>query len=87
MALVRISPVEARVRWDRHADRPAEVRWGGHQLRVTELDAVRDERSAYPAERGPRVTYLVRTAGGGRASVTFDGWRRRWFLEAVEEAA
>ena len=56
MALVRISPVEARVRWDRHADRPAEVRWGDHQLRVTELDAVRAERSAYPAERGPRVT-------------------------------
>jgi hypothetical protein len=87
MALVRISPIEARVRWDRQADRPAEVRWGAQQLRVTELDAVRDERSAYPAERGPRVTYVVRTADGGRASVTFDGRRRRWFLEAVEQAA
>ena len=29
MALVQISPIEAHVRWDRHADRPAEVRWNG----------------------------------------------------------
>jgi hypothetical protein len=87
MALVKISPIEAQVRWDRLADRPAEVRWPGHQLRVVELDAVRDERSAYPAERGPRVTFVLRTDDGGRASVVFDGRRRRWFLEAVEQAA
>lgn len=85
MALVKISPVEAHVRWDRSADRPSEVRWGTHQLRVVELDAVRDERAAYPAERGPRVTYLLRTADGGRASLSFDG--RRWFIDALERAA
>ena len=87
MALVQISPIEAHVRWDRHADRPAEVRWNGRHHRVVQLDAVRDERSAYPAERGPRVTFLLRTDDGGRASVVFDGRRRRWFLEAVEPAA
>jgi hypothetical protein len=87
MALVQISPIEARVRWDRQADRPAEVHWNGHRLRVTELDAVRDERAAYPAGRGPRVTFVLRTDDGGRASVVFDGNRRRWFLEAVERAA
>lgn len=87
MALVQISPIEAHVRWDRQADRPSEVRWSGHQLRVTHLDAVRDERSAYPAERGPRVTFVLRTADGGRASLVFDERRRRWFLEAVERAA
>lgn len=86
MALVQISPIEAQVRWDRRADRPSEVRWSGHHLRVTQLDAVRDERSAYPAERGPRVTFVLRTEDGGRASVVFDGRRRRWFLEAVERA-
>lgn len=85
MALVQISPIEARVRWDRSADRPGEVAWAGHHLRVVRLDAVRDERAAYPAERGPRITYLLRTADGGRASVAFDG--HRWFLEAVEQAA
>jgi len=87
MALVQISPIEAHVRWDRQADRPSEVRWHGHHLKIVELDAVRDERSAYPADRGPRVTYVLRTEDGGRASVVFDGRRRRWFLEAVERAA
>lgn len=87
MALVKISPIEAQVRWNRHADRPSEVRWRGHQLRVTQIDAVRDERSAYPAERGPRVTLVLRTEDGGRASLVFDGRRGRWFLEAVERAA
>jgi hypothetical protein len=87
MALVQITPIPARVRWDRFADRPAEVSWPGHHLRVLELDAVRDERAAYPAERGPRVTFVLRTDDGGRASVVFDGRRRRWFLEAVERAA
>ncbi len=87
MALVQISPIEAHVRWDRHADRPAEVRWGGHHHRVVELDAVRDERSAYPADRGPRITFVLRTDDGNRASLVFDGRRRRWYLEALEQAA
>jgi hypothetical protein len=87
MALVQIPPVEAHVRWDRTAARPAEISWQGHRVKVIRLDAVRDERSAYPAERGPRVTFLLGTDDGGRASVTFDGRRRRWFLEAVERAA
>lgn len=87
MALVQIPPVEAQVRWDRHSHRPIDVRWDGQHRRVTQLDAVRDERSAYPAERGPRVTFLLRTDDGGRASVAFDGRRRRWYLEAVEPAA
>ena len=86
MALVQISPVLASVRWDRTAGRPREVSWGGgHHLRVVDLDAVRDERAAYPADRGPRVTLVVRAADGGRASIAYDG--RHWYLEAVERAA
>jgi hypothetical protein len=87
MALVQISPVQARVRWDRDADRPAEIDCNGTHLRVTHVDAVRDERSAYPADRGPRVTFLLRTEDGGRASLAFDGRERRWYLEALEQAA
>ena len=87
MALIQIPPAEAQVRWDRSADRPSAVRWGGGTLRVVELYALRDERSAYPVERGPRVTLVLRTDDGGRASLVFDGRRRRWFVEALEQAA
>ena len=85
MALVQVPPTQARVRWDRTTNRPAEVSAGGRHLHVTDLDAVRDERAAYPAGRGPRLTMVVRTSEGGRAALAYDG--RRWFLEAVEPAA
>lgn len=85
MALVQLSPVQARVRWDRAAGRPAAVIAGERHLTVVDLDAVRDERAAFPAARGPRLTLVVRTDDGGRASLAFDG--RRWFLEAIEPAA
>lgn len=87
MALTKITPVEARVSWNRRHDRPGRVRWGAHQLGVTALDGIRDERAAYPAERGPRVTYLLRTDDGGQASLVFDGRRRRWYVEAIDRAA
>ncbi len=87
MALTSINPIEAHVSWDRRHHRPARLRWAGHQLGVVALEGVRDERSAYPAERGPRVTYLLRTDDGGQASLVFDGRRRRWFVEAIDLAA
>ena len=87
MALVRISPVAATVRWDRQANRPSEIRWADRHVRVVRLDAVRDERAAYPAGQGPQLHLTLRTADGGRAAVVFDGTRRRWFLEALEAAA
>jgi hypothetical protein len=87
MALVQIQPVEVHVRWSSRTGAPTQVRWSGHQLRVTRLDAIRDERAAYPAARGPRVTFVLATDDGGRAELVFDGRRRRWFVEALEPAA
>ncbi|MEO8638582.1 MAG: hypothetical protein ABI458_01550 [Chloroflexota bacterium] len=86
MALIKITPTPARVQWDRRLARPSMVRVGGRQLTVTGLDAMRDETAAYPADRGPRITYLVET-DGGQASLIFDGRRRRWFVDALDEAA
>lgn len=86
MALVKITPVEARVRWDRRHARPLEVRIGDRQLAVTGLEAVRDETAAYPADRGPRITYLLET-DAGQASLVYDGQRRRWYVEALDTAA
>jgi hypothetical protein len=86
MALTKITPTEARVRWDRREGRPSTVRVGSRELTVTRLEAIRDETAAYPADRGPRVTYLVET-DGGQASLVFDGRRRRWFVDALDQAA
>ncbi len=87
MALMRIAPVEARVRWDRAHARPGSVRWGGHAVGVVGLAGVRDERAAYPRDRGPRITYLLHTADGGQASLVYDELRRRWYVEAIDLAA
>ena len=86
MALTKITPTEAHVRWDRRLAQPASVRLGDRQLTVRSLDSVRDETAAYPAERGPRITYLVET-DAGQASLVFDGRRRRWYVEALDVAA
>lgn len=86
MALTKITPTEARVHWDRRQSRPSTVLVAGRQLTVTALEAIRDETAAYPAERGPRITYLVET-DGGQASLVFDGWRRRWFVDALDAVA
>lgn len=85
MALVNIPPTPVRIRWDRSNDRPTELSWPGHRLRITGLDTVRDERAAYPVGRGPRLTLIVRGTDGTRASVAFDG--RRWTVEALDPAA
>jgi hypothetical protein len=87
VALVHIPPVETHVRWNRRANRPAELRGPGHRLRIVGLDGLRDERAAYPAASGPRLTLVLRTGDGGRAAIVFDERRRRWFLEALEPAA
>jgi hypothetical protein len=87
MALTQITPVETDVRWNRREGRPEALRWNGRALGVTSLSAVRDERAAYPVERGPRVTYLLETDDGGQATLVFDGRRHRWYVEAIDSAA
>ena len=61
MALVQIPPVEAHVRWDRSADRPTEISWEGHRVRVTRLDAVRDDSPASKAglKAGDKIVKLA----------------------------
>ena len=80
------SPRPAHVRWDLSSDRPASVSWGGRQLQVMRLTAVRDERHAYHAELGPRLTMVVETSMGP-ATLVFDATARRWFVESVDQAA
>lgn len=86
MALTRIPPTPAAVRWDRQADRPREVQWADHRLTVRSLRSIRDERHAYRAERGPRLTMVVE-ADRGEAVLVFDARSRRWYVEALDLAA
>jgi hypothetical protein len=86
MARTAPAPIPANVRWDRDADRPSRVQWGRRVMRVTRLAAVRDERHAYPSDRGPRLTVVVETPTGS-ATLVFDASGRRWYVEAVDQAA
>lgn len=80
------TPRPARVRWDRAEDRPSSVRWGGRELKVTRLAAVRDERHAYQADRGPQLTMEVETSTGN-ATLVFDAAARRWYVAKADQAA
>ena len=86
MALKQITPVPVRVRWDRASARPATLRLGDRSLAITGLKSMRDEMAAYPATRGPRVTFVVNT-DAGEASLVYDCRRRRWYVEALDQAA
>jgi len=79
-------PTPALVHWDRSADRPSHIRWGGRMVRVTRLASVRDERHAYLAGRGPRLTMVVETQHG-TATLVFDATAGRWYVETADQAA
>jgi hypothetical protein len=78
------APIPARVRWDRDSELPTSIEWGTSRIAVTGLRGVRDERHAYPTERGPRLTLDLDTPRG-RAVLTWDARDRRWFLETIDE--
>ena len=86
MAHTETSRIPARVQWDRATDRPSRVRWGGRVMQVTGLATVRDERHAYPPERGPRLTMVVETPSGS-ATLVFDASSKRWYVQTVDQAA
>jgi hypothetical protein len=83
MAMIRVEPVEVRVRTDWLHGRPREIRWGDQTIPVTGVAAVRREKSAYPVEIGPRTTFEVDTPGA-RLALTFRHRGRRWVLEGLD---
>ncbi len=80
MAMIRLDPVEVRVRTDWFDGRPREVLVGGRRLPVLALAAVRHEESAYPAVTGPRTLFEVLTPDA-RLALSFGHRTRRWVLE------
>ena len=56
MAMIRVEPVEVRVRTGWFDGSPREITWGEERLPVTRLTAVREEAAAFPVITGPRWT-------------------------------
>jgi hypothetical protein len=86
MAMVRVEPVEVRVRADWFDGRPREVTLHGRRLPVLEITGVRDESSAFPVVTGPRTLFEVETAGAW-FQLSFRHRSRRWTVEAMESKA
>ena len=83
MAMIRVEPVEVRVRADWFDGRPREVTLHGRRLPVLEVVGVRDESSAFPVVTGPRTLFEVETADA-RLKLSFRHRTRRWTVEALD---
>ncbi len=83
MSLVQITPLEVRVRTDWLSGRPRRMRLAGEDVPIVAVEQVRDESSAYPAARGPRTTFKVRTPTN-RLVLSFEHRRRRWLIEGLD---
>ncbi|MDP8905031.1 MAG: hypothetical protein M3N29_06920 [Chloroflexota bacterium] len=83
--MVKQAPTEVRVQCGWADGRPRSVFVGDEHVPVIRIDQVRDELAAYPADRGPRRIFDVRTPGA-RLRLSFERRRRRWVLEGREAA-
>ena len=84
MAMVRVEPLEVRVRADWFDGRPREVTLNGRRQRVLQVLGVRDESSAFPVTTGPRTLFEVETADV-RMTLAFRHRSRKWMLEELDQ--
>jgi hypothetical protein len=84
MAIVRMEPVNVRVRADLFDGTPREITWGEIRLPVIRLTAVRREDSAYRVDVGPRTIFEVETPGA-RLALCFQHRSRRWTVNGVDD--
>ena len=86
MAMIRVEPVEVRVRADWFDGRPREVTLNGRKLRVLDVIGVRDESAAFPVVTGPRTLFEVETADAV-LQLSFRHRSRRWTVEGMDQKA
>lgn len=84
MAMIRVEPVQVRVRTGWLDGSPREITWGSERLRVTRLTAVREEIAAFPVITGPRTMFEVETPRA-RLALTYRHRSRRWTITALDE--
>jgi hypothetical protein len=85
MAMVAITPLEVAVSWDVFGRQLRRLRIGDEDVPITNVELVRHEAQAYPAERGPRMVFAVRTADA-RLALVYERWTGRWTIDALEPA-
>ena len=85
MAIVRVTPTQVDVSCGLFDGRPRAVRVARERVPVIEIQQVRDELAAYPAERGPRRIFEV-TTRDARLRLAYERRHRRWLLEGLEAA-
>lgn len=84
MAIVRMEPVDVRVRADWFDGTPREITWGQIRLPVTRLTGVRREDSAFRPDVGPRTVFEVETPAA-RLALCFQHWSRRWTVDGIDD--
>lgn len=85
MAMMRVEPVDVRVRTDWFDGRPREISWGERRVPVTSVVGVREESSAFPVVVGPRTIFEVATPIAW-FKLAYRHRTRRWSIEGVDEA-
>ena len=84
MAMLRVEPVEIRVRTDWFDGRPKEITWGARRLPVTSVVGVREETAAFPVVIGPRTVFEVQTPLA-RFTLSYRHRTRRWTVTGLDE--
>jgi hypothetical protein len=84
MAMIRVEPVQVRVRTGWLDGSPREITWGEERMPVMRLTAVREEAAAFPVITGPRTMFEVETPRA-RLALTYLHRSRRWTITALDE--
>jgi hypothetical protein len=84
MAMIRVQPVEVRVRADWFDGRPREVTLAGRRLPVRQVVGIRDETSAFPVITGPRTLFEIET-DIATFTLSYRHRSRRWTIEGMDE--
>jgi hypothetical protein len=84
MTMIKVEPVQVRVRTGWFDGTPREITWGTQRLQVTRLAAVREEAAAYPVVTGPRTLFEVETPRA-RLALTYMHRSRRWTITALDD--
>ena len=84
MTMIKVEPVQVRVRTGWFDGTPREITWGTERLHVTRLAAVREEAAAYPVVTGPRTLFEEETPRA-RLALTYMHRSRRWTITALDD--